>query len=159
MFELPIYYFFIASICSTIIVGIYYFIQKKNIIKNYRQENSNELKNISGTIITDKGFLSWGMELGTFDLLINNNSIFLFLKSFGFIPGRITNLFFSNSNRKNTKRAVLLREYKIDRKSVKLVYYPDHLMNRSRQIILKNLSDEQLSILEKTLEGKSRRFY
>jgi predicted YcjX-like family ATPase len=99
------------------------------------------------------------MELGTFDLLINDNSIFLFLKSFGFIPGRITNLFFSNSNRKNTKRGVLLREYKIDRKSVKLVYYPDHLMNRSRQIILKNLSEEQLSILEKTLEGKSRRFY
>lgn len=109
MFELPIYYFFIASIFSAIIVGIYYFIQKKNIIKNYRQENSLELKNISGTIITDKGFLSWGMELGTFDLLINDNSIFLFLKSFGFIPGRITNLFFSNSNRKNTKRAVLLR--------------------------------------------------
>ncbi|WP_428067695.1 hypothetical protein [Chryseobacterium gambrini] len=53
----------------------------------------------------------------------------------------------------------MLREYKIDPKSVKFVYYPDHLMNRSRQIILKNLSEEQLSILEKTLEGKSRRFY
>lgn len=157
--EVPMYYFFIASVCSAIIFGIYFFIQKKNIIKNYRQENSIELKNINGTIITDKGFLSWGIDFGTYDLLINDNSIFLFLKSFGFIPRRMTNLFFSNSNRKNTKRAVLLREYKIDRKSVKLVYYPDHMMNRSCQIILKNLSDEQLSILENTLDGKSRRMY
>lgn len=153
------FYFFIASIFSAILSGLFFYYQKKTIIKNHKKENSKELKNISGTIFTDKGFLSWGLEFGTFDLLINENSIFLFMKSLGFIPGRNTNLIFSNSNRKNTRKPTLLREYKIDTNNVQLVYYPEYLGGRSRKITLKNLNHEQISMFENLLEGKSRRFY
>jgi hypothetical protein len=98
------------------------------------------------------------LELCTFTLLINENSIFLFALSFSFIPLQVINLLFSNKNRKNTRHPILLREYKIDEKNAVLVYYPDHILG-SKKITLKNLNLEQLSILEKTLEGKSRRFY
>ncbi len=157
--EIPIPYFIIVVIFSTIIISLFFLFQKNKIIKQYKQTNSQELKNIRGFILSDKGFLSWGLHLGTFDIIINDNSIFLFLKNLSFIPSRNTNLLFSNSDRRNTFKVTLLREYKIDNNSLHMIYYPDHLMNRSRKIVLKNLNPEQLSIFEKTFEGKSRRIY
>jgi hypothetical protein len=152
-------YFIIVSILLAVGKSIYFLNEKKKILTNYKLPNSIELKNISGTIFTDKGFLSWGLEFGTFDLLINDNSIFLFMKSLGFIPSRITNLIFSNSNRKNIQKATLLRDYKIDHNNIQFIYYPEHLIGRSRKIILENLTQDQISLLENLLDGKSRRFY
>lgn len=135
---------------------IYYFIEKKKVLTTCKNSDSIEIKNINGTIFTDSGNKN-RLELCTFTLLINENSIFLFALSFSFIPLQVINLLFSNKNRKNTRHPILLREYKIDEKNAVLVYYPDHILG-SKKITLKNLNPEQLSILEKTLEGKSRRF-
>ncbi|WP_415326096.1 hypothetical protein [Chryseobacterium sp. MMS23-Vi53] len=141
-----------------IISNIYFFIEKRKILANCKLENSIELKNISGTIFTDEG-RNKRLEWCTFKLLINENSIFLFSASFGFIPFKTTNLLFSNKNRKHTRKPTLLREYKIENNNIILIYYPDYLINRPKKITLEKLNPEQLSILEKSLEGKSRRFY
>ena len=74
------------------------------------------------------------------------------------MPLHIINLLFSNKNRKNTRHSILLREYKIDDGKVILVYHPGYVP-RLKKITFENLNPEQLSILEKTLEGKSRRMY
>jgi len=150
-------YFFIGFVLFAIGKSIYYFIEKKTILENYKQVNSVEFKNISGTIFTDGGNKKRS-EWCNFDLLINENSIFLFAASFSFIPLKIINLLFSNKNRKNTRNPILLREYKIDHKNVVLIYYPDYMIG-SKKITLENLNHEQLLILENLLEGKSRRFY
>lgn len=56
--EVPAHYFIIAVIFSTVIVSIFFWIQKSKIIKHYIQANAQELKDIHGFIVTDKGFLS-----------------------------------------------------------------------------------------------------
>ncbi|AZA53673.1 hypothetical protein [Chryseobacterium sp. G0201] len=151
-------YFIIVFFLFAIGKSVYYFIEKKKILKNCKQTNSIELKNISGTIFTDQGNKK-NFEWCSFNLLINENSIFLFSTSFHFIPLKTTNLLFSNKNRKNTRKPTLLREYKIDNNSVELVYYPEYLMNRHKKITLENLNQEQILMLENLLDGKSRRFY
>ncbi|WP_312901936.1 hypothetical protein [Chryseobacterium taichungense] len=149
--------FVIAIFVFAIGKTIYYFIEKKKIFESCRQSNSIEIKNISGTIFIDGGNRKrW--EWCIFHLLINENSIFLFTVSFGLIPLKIINLLFSNKNRKNTRNPILLREYKIEKNNAVLVYYPDYMIG-SKRITLNNLNQEQLLLLEKTLEGKSRRFY
>lgn len=153
------YPFLIGGLLVIVVSVIFSSFQRKDIISNFKQADSKELKNIRGSIITDKGPLSRGIEWCSFDLLINQNSIFLFEKSLYFIPSRIVNLVFSNSDRKNTKKPTLLREFKINKNSVELVYYPSFLIARSRKIYLKNLSQEQISLLENTLNNKSRRRY
>lgn len=157
--NIPFLFCIIAFILVPIAVSIYFSIEKNKILKHYKHTNSRELKNITGTTVTDKAFLNWNLEFNTFDLLINNNSIFLFVKSYGFIPKRITNLLFSRSDVNNTKNPTLLREYKIDNDSIQFVYYPRHLANRSRKVTLKYLKPDELSLLENLLKDKSRRFY
>lgn len=151
--------FITLVIAWTIISSIFFFIQKKKNISNFKQADSKELKNIDGIIITQKLFLN-KTEWYHFDVLINQNSIFVFPKYLYFIYGRTINLIFSDSNKKNTKRPMLLREYKIiNSNNIELVYYPSFLISRSRKIYLKNLSQEQISLLENTLNNKSRRRY
>jgi len=138
---------------------IYYYIEKKKILEECKDLNTIELKNITGTIFTDEGTFKKKYEWCSFHVLINENSIFLFITGFSFIPFKVTNLLFSNSNRKNTRKPTLLREYKIGSDTIQLVYYPEHLLARSRTITLKNLNTEQIAIFENVLGGKSRRFY
>lgn len=157
-FSSPIY-FITLIIIWTIISGLFFLFQKKNIISNFKQADSKELKNISGSIITDKGFLSRSIEWYSFDLLINQNSLFIFSKYLYFIPGRIISLRFSNYVNKNNKRSTLLRDFKINKNSVELVYYPSFLIARSRKIYLKNLNQKQIMLLENALNNKSRRMY
>lgn len=139
--------------------SIYYFLEKNKILKICRHTNSIELKNISGTIFTNEGTFKKKYEWCSFDILINDNSIFLFSKGFSVIPFKVFNLLFSNSNRKNTRKPTLLREYKISSNAVQLVYYREYLNARSREITLQNLNTEQVSLFESLLECKSRRFY
>ncbi|MCJ8155471.1 hypothetical protein MKJ01_17065 [Chryseobacterium sp. SSA4.19] len=150
--------FIIGFILFAIGKTIYFFIERKKILKTCKQINSIELKNINGTIFTDAG-RNKRFEWCLFNLLINDNSIFLFSLSLSFIPLKITNLLFSNSKRKNTRKTTLLREYKIDKNSVEFVYYPDYLVTGHKKITLKNLTSEQILIFENLLDGKSRRFY
>ena len=49
------FYFLIAFILFAIGKSIYYFVEEKKILKNCKQINSIELKNINGTIFTDEG--------------------------------------------------------------------------------------------------------
>ncbi|KIC64786.1 hypothetical protein [Chryseobacterium taiwanense] len=152
--------FFIAAlILFPIALGIYFSIEKQKILTRCKLTNSRELQNIYGTTVTDKGFLNWNLEFNTFDVLINDNSIFLFVKAYGFIPIRITNLLFSRSDVNHTKKPTLLREYKINHDSVQFVYYPRHLMNRSRKVTLQKLRPDEVSMFENLLNGKSRRSY
>jgi hypothetical protein len=150
--------FIVGFILFAIATTIYFFIEKKKILETCKQINSIELKNISGTVFTNAG-RNKRFEWCSFNLLINENSIFLFIISFSFIPFRVTNLLFSNSHRKNTRKPTLLREYKIDKNSIELVYYPEYIVNGHKKITLKNLTSEQILIFENLLEGKSRRFY
>lgn len=128
--------FFLALFTFAIGKTIYYFAEKNKIIKTCKLADTLELKNISGTIFTDEGTFKKKYEWCSFDLLINDNSIFLFAKSFSLTPFRIINLLFSNSNKINTRKPTLLREYKISSDTVQLVYYPEYLNARSRKITL-----------------------
>ena len=151
--------FLIASISFTVFLGIYFLIRKKYILNHYKQPDSKELKSINGMIITERGFLRKNFQWCSFDMLINDNSIFLFPKAFYFIPSSIINLIFSNSKKENTKRPTLLREFKISRNNIELIYYPDYLITGKRRILLNNLKPEQFSLLEEILTHKSRRIY
>lgn len=157
--NIPFIFFIVGMITVPIGISIYFSIEKHKILTTCKLPSSRELKNIIGTTVRDKGPLNWNLELNTFDLLINDNSIFLFVKSYGFIPQRITNLLFSRSDVKNTRKPTLLIEYKIDHNSIQFVYYTKHLMNQSRKITLKNLKPDEISMLENLLNGKSRRYY
>ncbi|WP_294287547.1 hypothetical protein [uncultured Chryseobacterium sp.] len=151
--------FFILLFAFAIGKTIYYFVEKNKIVETCKLADTVELKNISGTIFTNEGTFKKKYEWCSFDIMINNNSIFLFSKGFSAIPFRVINLLFSNSDRKNTRKPTLLREYKISSDQIKLVYYPKYLNARSRTITLHNLKAEQVSLFEKLLEGRSRRFY
>ncbi|WP_294252278.1 hypothetical protein [uncultured Chryseobacterium sp.] len=151
--------FFIALFAFAIGKTIYYFVEKNKIVETCKLADTVELKNISGTIFTNEGTFKKKYEWCSFDIMINTNSIFLFSKGFSVIPFRVINLLFSNSDRKNTRKPTLLREYKISSNQIKLVYYPEYLNARSRTITLHNLNTEQVSLFENLLEGKSRRFY
>lgn len=151
--------FITLVIVLTIISSIFFFFQKKKNISNFKQVDSKELKNIDGIIITQRLFLN-KTEWCHFDVLINQNSIFIFPKYLYFIYGRTINLIFSNSDKKNTKRPILLREYKIiNSNNIELVYYPTFLFTRSQKVYLKNLNQEQILLLENSLNNKSRRMY
>lgn len=157
LFQFP-FPFILIAILWIIISSMYFLIQKKNILSNYKQSDSKELKNINGTIITAKGFLRKSIQWCSFDILINQNSIFLFSKNFHILPSKVINLTFSHSNKANTKRPALLREFKISKNNIELIYYPHYLIGGERKIFLKNLTSEQFSILENTLKN-SRRVY
>jgi hypothetical protein len=150
--------FITGLIVFVIAINIYFFIEKRKILASCKLASSIELKNISGTIFTEEG-IKKKFEWCSFNLLINENSIFLFSTSFSYIPFKTINLLFSNKNRKNTRKPTLLREYKINNNSIELIYYPDDLISRPKKITLENLAQDQISLLENLLDGKSRRFY
>ena len=155
MFDSILSYFFPAIILSLMISVIYFFFEKRKIIKNYSVSNSNYLKNISGLIISDGGYLQKKIHLCSFDLLINDNTIFIFPKSFYVIPMRKINLNFSNSDKKLTRSRILLREMKISNQSVDLISYPNYLQSKGRIIRLQNLTTEQISFFEEIKKNKN----
>lgn len=153
------YPFLLLGLTFLIVSSIVFSIQRKNIISKFKQADSKEFKNIRGSIVTNKGTLSRSVEWCSFDLLINQNSIFIFSKHLYFIPSRIIKLRFSNYGDKNTGNFTLLREYKISKNSVEFIYYPSFMIARSRKIYLKNLDQNQISLLENVLNNKSTRMY
>lgn len=148
MFDSIFSYFIPAVILSLVISVIYFFFEKRKIIKNYTESNSKQLKNITGLIISDAGFLSKKIQYCNFDLLINGNTMFIFPRSFYFIPMRKINLNFSNSSKKLTRSTILLREMVVNNNSVDLISYPNYLQSKGRIIRLQNLTSEQISIFE-----------
>lgn len=155
MFTDLFFYFFLASLVFAILSGIFFSIQKKKMITRYQQPNSKVVRSISGTIVTKNGFLRKKYEWCSFDILINANSIFLFPKTFYCIPTRFINLIFSNSDKRNTKRPTILREFYISKHSVELVSYPGYLINGERKIYLKNLNQEQIILFQNVLKKNS----
>ena len=95
------------------------------------------------------------IHLCSFDLLINDNTIFIFRKSFYVIPMRKINLNFSNSDKKLTRSTILLREMKISNQSVDLISYPNYLQSKGRIIRLQNLTTEQISFFEEIKKNKN----
>jgi len=134
---------------------IYFFFEKRKILKNYTVSNSKQLKNIHGLIISDGGPLKKNIQFCTFDLLINDKTVFIFPKSFYFIPMRKINLSFSNSDKKITRSTILLREMIVNNHSVDLISYPNYLQSKGRVIRLQNLTNEQVSIFEEIKKNKN----
>lgn len=157
MFDNLFLYFFLASISFTVISALFFSLQKKNIIKNYKQTDSKEYKNIYGTIVTKSGMLRQRFEWCTFDILVNKNSVFLFTKNFYFVPSRFINLVYSTSNNKYlkyTRRPKQVREFNIKNNNVEIVFMRDSFMFETSKIYLKNLTQEQIMILESVLNKK-----
>jgi hypothetical protein len=155
MFNHTFFYFFLASLLLTGLFGVYFSFQKKNIIKNYKQTDSKILKNVTGVIIIENGPLKKNFQWCSFDILINQNSIFLFPKSFYFLPKRAIQLIYSNSDKKHSKFTTLLRQLNISRNNVELISYPNYLFVGTRRISLKKLNNEQILIFEDIKKSKN----
>ncbi|SFN23016.1 hypothetical protein SAMN05421594_1664 [Chryseobacterium oleae] len=142
--------FFIAA---PVIFGIFCYFQNKKIITKYRQPDSGELKNISGKIVVESGSLRKNFRFCTFQILLNQNSVFLFPTDFYFIPSRFINLNF-NSDKRNTKSPTGLREFSFSNDSVILISYPDFLVNKKRTIYLQNLTPDQIKLFQEALKNR-----
>ncbi|WP_153398688.1 hypothetical protein [Chryseobacterium vaccae] len=86
----------------------------------------------------------------SFEILLNQNSMFLFPRSFYILPRGCINLRFK-SDAKNTKNPTVLREFHINADSVELIYYPDHMLNAKRTISFNGLNEEQILLFQKAL--------
>ncbi|KQT26004.1 hypothetical protein ASG22_04745 [Chryseobacterium sp. Leaf405] len=151
-------YFFIGFVLFAIGKSIYYFIEKKTILENYKQVNSIEFKNIYGTIVTKSGMLRQRFEWCKFDILVNQNSVFLFTKNFYFIPSRLINLVYSTSNNKylkQTRKPKQVREFNVNKNNIEIVFMRDRLMFETSKLYLKNLTNEQIILLESVLNKKT----
>lgn len=148
----PFFYFFLALIGFQVIPGFFFYIQKKRIITKYGQPDSRQLKKINGTIILENGFLRKKFRWCSFEILLNSNSVFLFPKDFYFIPGRFINLTLG-SDKRDTKRPTILREFSIDKHTVVLISYSDFI-NSKRTIYLKNLTSEQITIFREFFQSR-----
>lgn len=155
MLENLLSYFFPAAILIMLISASFYFIEKNKIITQYKQDNSEHLKNISGLIISDRGQFKKSIQPCNFDILINPNTIFIFPKIFYIIPLRKIILNFSNSDKKLISSTILLREMNTNNHSVDLISYPKYLLSKGRIIRLQNLSQEQISIFEDIKHNKN----
>lgn len=155
MLENLLSYFFPAAILIMLISASFYFIEKNKIITQYKQGNSEHLKNISGLIIFDRGQLKKSIQPCSFDILINPDTIFIFPKSFYIIPLRKIILNFSNSDKKLISSTILLREMNINNHSVDLISYPKYLLSKGRIIRLQKLSKEQILIFEDIKQNKN----
>ncbi|WP_123911923.1 hypothetical protein [Chryseobacterium shigense] len=89
----------------------------------------------------------------SFDILLNQNSVFLFSKNFYCIPSRFINLIFF-SDKRNTKSPTVLREFSFNNNSVVLVSYPDFLVNGKRTIYLQNLTPDQIKLFQEALKNR-----
>lgn len=141
-------YFFPLGIFFLIISTIYFTVKKHSTIKHYKNSTSKRIKNITGLITDYNGFLSRKVQWCRFEILINENSIFIFPQSLYFIPIRSINLIFSNSERKYIKSSQILREVIINNHSVSLIYYPPFLISGKRIIKLENLKFDEIKIFE-----------
>lgn len=119
----------------------------------YKQPDSKELKKISGKIVVEKGFLKKNIRWCSFDILLNQNSVFIFSRDFYCIPSRFINLIFF-SDKRNTKSPTVLREYSIYKNTVVLVSYPDFLANGKRTIYLQNLTPDQIKLFQEALKNR-----
>ncbi|KFF07801.1 hypothetical protein [Chryseobacterium luteum] len=146
-------YLFLIFITFLGVSPIFFFVQNRKIIAKYKQPDSRELKNISGKIILENGFLRKKIHWCSFDVLMNQNSVFLFPADFYFIPRRFINLTF-NSDKKNTKSPTGLREFSFNRDNIVLVSYPDFLVNQKRTIYLQNLTPEQIMLFQEALKNR-----
>ena len=151
------FYFIIAFFLFAIGKSIYHFIEKKKILANYKQLNSIEINNISGSIVTTSGMLRQRFEWFTFDILINQNSVFLFPKSFYFIPSRAINLVYSTANNKYTKQTrkpEQIREFNVSKDNLEIVFMRDYFMSQTSKLYLKNLTQEQIKLLDSVLNKR-----
>lgn len=146
-------YFLSIFIAAPVIFGIFCYFQNKKIITKYRQPDSRELKNISGKIVVESGFLRKNFRFCTFQILLNQNSVFLFPTDFYFIPSRFINLNF-NSDKRNTKSPTGLREFSFSNHSITLISYPDFLVNKKRTIYLQNLTPDQIRLFQEALKNR-----
>ncbi|KMQ60258.1 hypothetical protein ACM46_18795 [Chryseobacterium angstadtii] len=153
MFDHIFDYFIPICIASLIIPGIFFYFQNKKIITKYKQPDSRILKNINGKIVTDKGVLKKSFRWCRFDILLNQNSVFLFPKDFYFIPARFINLTFY-FDKKNTKSPTGLRSFSIHKNTVTLLSYPNFLVNGKRTIYLQNLTPEQIQFFQEALKNR-----
>ena len=153
----PFFYLSLVVPAFFVISGVFFFIHKQKIIEKYKQPDAVMLKNINGTIVTvNKGALSYNKNFQwcSFDILVNQNSMFVFPRSFYIIPRGCINLRFG-SDRRNTKSPTILRESHIQKSSVELIFYPDHLMNTKRTISLNGLNQEQIFLFQKALNEEA----
>lgn len=75
--------YFIPLVIVFIIISTAYFtIKKYGIIKKYKQPDSHQIKNIKELIIDSNGLLRQKAQWCSFEILINENSIFIFPRSF-----------------------------------------------------------------------------
>lgn len=155
MFNSILSYFIPALILSLIVSVIYFFFEKAKTIRNYADSDSKHLKNISGLIISDTGFFSRKIESCHFDLLINENTMFIFPRSFYWIAMRKINFNFSNSSKKLTHSTIVLRAMVVNKNSVDLISYPKYLQSKGRIIHLQNLTNEQISVFEEIKKNKN----
>ncbi|WP_123873158.1 hypothetical protein [Chryseobacterium contaminans] len=115
------------------------------------------IKNINGNIVTVvKGGLRYSksFQWGSFDILLNQNSMFLFPRSLYILPQRCINLRFKLDTR-NTRNPAVLTEFHINKSSVKLIYYPNHLLYAKSTVSLNNLNQEQVLLFQKALNRQA----
>lgn len=153
--EFLLLYFLPLAIISIIVSTAFFTIKKYDIIKKYKQPNSKQLKNIKGLIIDSNGLLRQKIQWCSFEILINENSIFIFPRSLYFIPIRKINLIFSNSDRKFTMSPQILREIIINKYSIDFIYYPPFLLSGKRIIRLQNLNSEEIKIFNELKTQKN----
>ncbi|RQO42659.1 hypothetical protein DBR39_01940 [Chryseobacterium sp. KBW03] len=147
------FYLLLAAMGFYIISGIFFYIKKNKIIEKYRQPDAAVLKNIRGTITTvSKGGLknSTRFQWCSFEIFMNQNSIFLFPKDFYIIPRKCVNLRFG-SDRRNTRKPEVLREFHIYDTYVELILYPDWMPDTKRTISLNGLNQEEILLFRKAL--------
>jgi len=153
----PFFYFFLAIPVFFVVSGIFFFIQKSKIIEKYKQPDAVMLKNINGTMETvSKSLLQYkkSFQWCSFEILLNQNSMFLFPRSFYILPKGCINLRFK-SDAKNTKNPTVLREFHINADSLELIYYPDYMVNAKRTISLNGLNEEQILLFQKVLNKQT----
>ncbi len=138
-------YLFSGLLIYAMLSGIFFSLQKKQILTHYRHSDSRELNNIFGKIVIENGFLRKNIQWCSFTILINKNSLFIFPKNFYFIPSRSINIIFSNSDRKFTRHPVMLRKIILSKNNVEFICYPNAISG-SRRIQIKNLNNEQIVI-------------
>lgn len=149
----PFFYLPLAGIAFFIISRIFFYTQKNKIIEKYRQPDAIVFKNIHGTIVSvTKGGLSYSKKFQwcSFEIFMNQNSIFLFPKDFYIVPGKCINLRFG-SDRRNTRNPEVLREFHIHDSYVELILYPDWMPNTKRTISLEGLNKAEILLFRKAL--------